>query len=86
MERDPRLRGDDTANTCKICRDIFMNIQQLPAFQDNYLWLVETGHDAVAVDPGDAKPVLAYLQETQQSLAAILLTHHHADHVGGVSN
>lgn len=61
-----------------------LKILGIPAFQDNYLWLVHDGKHAVAVDPGDATPILAALKEHRLSLAAILLTHHHADHVGGV--
>jgi hydroxyacylglutathione hydrolase len=57
----------------------------LPAFADNYIWLVSDGRDAVAVDPGEAAPVRAYLAKRGWRLAAILLTHHHADHVGGVA-
>lgn len=56
----------------------------VPAFADNYLWLIHDGVHAVAVDPGDAAPILAALKAHRLSLAAILLTHHHADHVGGV--
>ncbi len=56
----------------------------MPAFQDNYLWLIHDGAHAAAVDPGDAAPILAALEAHGLSLAAILLTHHHADHVGGV--
>lgn len=57
----------------------------VPAFADNYIWLVSDGRDAVAVDPGEAAPVRAYLAERGWRLSAILLTHHHADHVGGVA-
>ena len=56
----------------------------LPAFQDNYLWLLHDGRDAIVVDPGDAQPVLRFLQQHQLDLKAVLLTHHHADHCGGV--
>jgi hydroxyacylglutathione hydrolase len=57
----------------------------LPAFQDNYLWLLHDGQRAIVVDPGDATPVLACLQQHGLQLAAVLLTHHHADHTGGVA-
>ncbi|TAL95773.1 MAG: hydroxyacylglutathione hydrolase [Paraburkholderia sp.] len=58
----------------------------VPAFEDNYIWLVSDGHHAVAVDPGEAEPVRAYLAKRGWQLSAILLTHHHRDHVGGVAD
>lgn len=64
-----------------------INIQALPAFSDNYIWLLqdtEQRHCAV-VDPGDAAPVEAWLNHNPQwKLTDILITHHHFDHVGGV--
>ena len=56
----------------------------VPAFKDNYLWLIHDGVHAAVVDPGDAEPILAALQANGLTLTAILLTHHHADHIGGV--
>ncbi len=56
----------------------------IPAFADNYLWLLHDGQRALVVDPGDAAPVQRVLQENDLQLAAILVTHHHADHTGGV--
>ena len=53
------------------------------AFNDNYVWTVRDRTHAVVVDPGDAKPVIEYLDREGLTLAAILNTHHHADHVGG---
>ena len=53
------------------------------AFQDNYIWCLRRGSNAVVVDPGDAEPVLEYLSDEGLQLAAILATHHHGDHVGG---
>jgi hydroxyacylglutathione hydrolase len=61
-----------------------LSVLAIPAFQDNYLWLIHDGVHAAVVDPGDAAPVLAALAKHRLSLVAILLTHHHADHVGGV--
>ena len=61
-----------------------LNVLAVPAFQDNYLWLIHDGTHAAVVDPGDAAPILSALEKHGLSLAAILLTHHHADHVGGV--
>jgi hydroxyacylglutathione hydrolase len=54
------------------------------AFRDNYLWLIIKDQSAAVVDPGDAEPVLAYLRQHRLSLASILITHHHHDHIGGV--
>ncbi len=56
----------------------------IPAFADNYLWLLHDGRHALVVDPGDAVPVLRVLQENALQLESILVTHHHADHTGGV--
>lgn len=60
-------------------------ITPLPAFRDNYIWLLTRGNEAAVVDPGDAEPVIHALEQQQQlRLTAILATHHHADHVGGL--
>lgn len=61
-----------------------LKVQAVPAFNNNYLWLIHNGRQAVVVDPGDAKPILTALATHGLSLVGILLTHHHADHVGGV--
>jgi len=57
----------------------------LSAFSDNYIWLITNGADAIVVDPGQAAPVLQVLDKRALKLTAILLTHHHQDHVGGVA-
>ena len=61
-----------------------LSILTVPAFDDNYLWIVHDGTYAAAIDPGDAAPILAALKQHNLTLCAILLTHHHADHIGGV--
>ena len=62
-----------------------LRVLTIPAFNDNYFWLIHDGVHAIVVDPGDAAPVVAALTENALTLTAILLTHHHADHVGGVT-
>jgi hydroxyacylglutathione hydrolase len=61
-----------------------MYLIPIPAFSDNYLWLLHDGKRALIVDPGDAQPVLGALQAHGLQLDSILVTHHHADHTGGV--
>ena len=58
----------------------------LPAFDDNYIWVIESPNDSsiAVVDPGDADVVEHYLTDANKTLAAILVTHHHRDHTGGV--
>lgn len=56
----------------------------IPAFSDNYIWLLHDGARALVVDPGQAQPVLQTLDALGLALAAIVLTHHHGDHSGGV--
>lgn len=55
----------------------------LPAFDDNYIWVLHDGHHAVAVDPGDPVPLIAFLDAHQLKLTAVFITHHHRDHTGG---
>jgi glyoxylase-like metal-dependent hydrolase (beta-lactamase superfamily II) len=61
-----------------------MKLIPLPAFQDNYLWVLHDGQRALVVDPGDAQPVRAFLQGEGLQLDTILVTPHHPDHVDGV--
>ena len=62
-----------------------MTLLPLPAFDDNYIWMLHDGRQALVVDPGDEAPVLQALRATHLQLQAILVTHHHADHVGGLA-
>ncbi|MBL8450748.1 MAG: hydroxyacylglutathione hydrolase [Dechloromonas sp.] len=61
-----------------------LEISFIPAFRDNYIWLLVRGERAVVVDPGDAEPVAGHLRKHGLVLEAILITHHHGDHQGGV--
>lgn len=61
-----------------------LRVQSIPAFTDNYIWSIENGTSAVIVDPGHAEPVIQHLQDNNLQLNAILVTHHHGDHVGGI--
>jgi hydroxyacylglutathione hydrolase len=77
MQTRPELHGASAARND-------LSVLTVPAFKDNYLWLIHDGSNAAVVDPGDAAPILAALDEHGLTLTAILLTHHHADHIGGV--
>jgi hydroxyacylglutathione hydrolase len=69
-------------------QNLTMRVHRLPAFDDNYFWIIENTLaplQVAVVDPGDAKPVLDWLQANNRELAVVLLTHHHRDHVGGVT-
>lgn len=59
-------------------------VAPLPAFSDNYIWAIVRDGQVAVVDPGEAGPVLELLARRGLQLRAILLTHHHGDHVGGV--
>jgi len=63
---------------------MMLDVHAIPAFTDNYLWLLSRGGDAVIVDPGDATPVLETLEQRGLKLTAILITHWHPDHIGGI--
>lgn len=62
-----------------------MNLTALPAFSDNYIWLLHHENQALVVDPGDAAVTLAALANRGLTLKTILVTHHHSDHTGGVA-
>ncbi len=62
-------------------------VELIPIFEDNYVFVIidESNHSAVVVDPGEAAAVIEFLERSQLSLKAILLTHHHSDHIGGLT-
>ncbi len=60
-------------------------IHPIPAFTDNYIWCIYNESSAIVVDPGDAEPVLAFLKAKDLTLSAVLITHHHRDHTGGIA-
>jgi hydroxyacylglutathione hydrolase len=61
------------------------DITAIPALRDNYIWAIHDGRHAAVVDPGEAAPVLAFLDAHSLRLNAILCTHRHADHIGGIT-
>lgn len=63
-----------------------LQITPLEAFDDNYIWAIQdiASNRVIVVDPGDAEPVLHFINQQQLQLEAILITHHHSDHTGGV--
>tara|TARA_B100000780_G_scaffold161368_1_gene112760 strand:+ start:81 stop:806 length:726 start_codon:yes stop_codon:yes gene_type:complete len=63
-----------------------ISISPIESFSDNYIWLIERGNDAILIDPGDHKPAVKVLQEKKLNLKAILVTHKHFDHIGGISS
>jgi hydroxyacylglutathione hydrolase len=63
-----------------------LEIFPLPAFEDNYIWCLRGDRTVAVVDPGDATPVLRHLEQSGDRLCAILITHHHRDHIGGIAD
>lgn len=63
-----------------------INTEAIPILRDNYAWAIHDGNAAVLVDPGEAEPILAWLGQRELCIAAILVTHHHADHIGGIAS
>lgn len=61
-----------------------MELLALPAFVDNYIWMLHNGAEAIVVDPGEAAPVERALDASTLKLVGILVTHHHHDHVDGI--
>jgi len=61
-----------------------VSVFPIKAFNDNYIWCLHNKTHCAVVDPGDAAPVLAYCQDNQLTLSAIIITHHHWDHTGGI--
>ena len=65
--------------------EVGYQVAAVRAFKDNYVWTLRNATHAAVVDPGDAQPVLDYLAGERLALAAVLATHHHPDHVGGIA-
>ena len=65
-------------------RSLF-NVTAIPALKDNYIWVIHDDRHAVIVDPGEAEPVLAFLNAHGLQMDSILSTHRHADHIGGIA-
>ncbi|EJP73145.1 MAG: hydroxyacylglutathione hydrolase [SAR86 cluster bacterium SAR86B] len=61
-----------------------INIEPIEAFSDNYIWLLTTNEGSMVIDPGESNNLLKILKENNFNLKAILITHHHYDHTGGI--
>lgn len=62
-----------------------MQIEPIPAFEDNYIWALRADGGVAVIDPGEAAPVERYLEKVGARLTAILVTHRHSDHIGGIA-
>ena len=65
-------------------KNTLLQVWPIPAFDDNYIWCIHDGKSALVVDPGDCVPVLDYLAQHHLKLKGIVISHHHADHTGGI--
>ena len=61
-----------------------INIEPIEAFSDNYIWLLTTNEGSIVIDPGESQNLLKILDKNGLDLKAILITHHHFDHTGGI--
>ena len=61
-----------------------VNIESIEAFTDNYIWLVTTNEGSIVIDPGESSNIINLMHKNQLDLKAILVTHHHFDHTGGI--
>ena len=61
-----------------------IKIESIEAFTDNYIWLVTTNEGSIVIDPGESSNTINFLEKNQLDLKAILITHHHFDHTGGI--
>ncbi len=64
-----------------------LKVHAVPTFTDNYVWIIQspTSSEVCVVDPGDAAPVIAYLEQHNLSLVRVLITHSHFDHINGIN-
>ena len=61
-----------------------VKIESIEAFTDNYIWLVTTNEGSIVIDPGESSNIINLVHKNQLDLKAILITHHHFDHTGGI--
>jgi hydroxyacylglutathione hydrolase len=76
----------NSSSHCDVQENVAMlKISAIPIYEDNYIWVMQQGRKAIAVDPGDAAPLQAWLAANDCQLAALLITHHHWDHITGLA-